>query len=125
MTESFAGQPWLSLITFAPLFGALCIIARRMMSRTDENGNVAAAEQAQIDNTARWVALGITTLTLLVSLGVYALYDPALSGYQLVEKYEWLGSGISNSQMSRIVDPRMTHARDRAPALFQMPYHMW
>ena len=57
MTESFASQPWLSLITFAPLIGALCIMARRMMSRVDENGAVEAAEQAAVDNTARWSRL--------------------------------------------------------------------
>lgn len=95
MTESFAGQPWLSLITFAPLFGALCIVARRMMARVDDNGAVVASERAQIDNTARWVALGMTTLTFIVSVGVYMLYDPSLAGYQLVEQIAWLGGGIS------------------------------
>ncbi|MHA7872142.1 MAG: hypothetical protein ACX939_07320, partial [Hyphococcus sp.] len=79
MTESFAAQPWLSLVTFAPLFGALCIIARRMMARHDEAGVIDAQEQALIDNTSRWVALGITTLTFAVSLGVYALYDPSIA----------------------------------------------
>ncbi len=88
-------QPWLSLLTFAPLIGALSIILRRMMSRTDENGAIAdPREQAQIENNARWIALGITSLTFLVSLGVYALYDPSRAGYQLVEEIPWLNDSI-------------------------------
>ena len=95
MTESFAAQPWLTLLTFAPLIGALCIMIRRTMSRTDENGNLDPKEQAQVDKTARFVALGSTVLVFLVSLGVYALYDPSVSGYQLVDEVAWLGGGIS------------------------------
>ena len=33
-------------------------------------------------------------MTFLVSLGVYALYDPSLAGYQLVEEVAWLGESI-------------------------------
>ncbi len=95
MIESFAQQPWLSLVTFAPMIGALCIILRRMMSRTDETGAVDVKEQAQIENVARWVALSFTVGTFLVSVGVYVLYDPSLAGYQLVEEVPWLGGGIS------------------------------
>jgi NADH-quinone oxidoreductase subunit M len=95
MTESFAQQPWLSLLTFAPLIGALCIILRRMMSRTDEQGALDPKEQAQIDNVARWVALTFTIGTFLISLGVYALFDTYLAGFQLVEEVAWLGGGIS------------------------------
>ncbi len=88
-------QPWLSLLTFAPLIGALSIILRRMMSRTDENGVIVdPKEAAQIDTNARRIALGITSLTFLVSLGVYALYDSSFAGYQLVEEVPWLGGGI-------------------------------
>ena len=87
-----SGQPWLTLLTFAPLIGALSIMLRRMMSRTDDNGVIVDPnEQVQIENNARWIALGITTLTFLVSLGVYALYDPTYAGYQLVEEVAWLG----------------------------------
>ena len=83
ITESIAGQPWLSLITFTPLVGALCIMLRRMMSRVGDDGAIAASESAQVDNVARWVALIFTGGAFLVSLGVYALYDPSIAGYQL------------------------------------------
>ena len=95
ITESIAGQPWLSLITFTPLVGALCIMLRRMMSRVGDDGAIAASESAQVDNVARWVALIFTGGAFLVSLGVYALYDPSIAGYQLVEQYPWIGGGIS------------------------------
>jgi NADH-quinone oxidoreductase subunit M len=95
MTESFAAQPWLSLLTFMPLIGALCIMLRRMMSRTNDEGVVDAREQAQIDTVARWVALTFTVGAFIVSLGVYALYNPSLAGYQLVEQAAWIGGGIS------------------------------
>ena len=51
-----------------------------------------------------------------------------LAGDKIEELCAVAGSKMShviNSQMNRIVDPRMTHVRDRAPSLFQMPYHMW
>ncbi len=95
MTESFANQPWLSIITFAPLIGALFIMLRRALTRSGDDSAAALAEQAQIDNAARWVALGVTTGVFIVSLGVYALYDPSIAGYQLVEQLPWIGAGIS------------------------------
>ncbi len=95
MTESFANQPWLSFITFAPLVGAMFIMLRRMLTRANEKGDVAAEEQQQIDKVSRWVALIFTSGTFLLSLGVYALYDPSIAGYQLVEQLPWLGGGIS------------------------------
>ena len=95
MTESFANQPWLTFITFAPLVGAMFIILRRMLTRAGEDGVIAAEEQLQVDKVARWVALIFTTGVFLLSLGVYALYDPSIAGYQLVEEAPWLGGGIS------------------------------
>ena len=96
MTESYATQPWLTLIVFAPLIGALCIMLRRMLTRTDDAGAIDAKEIKLIDSVARWVALGATTLVFVVSVGVYlALYDPTDAGYQLVEKAQWLGGGVN------------------------------
>ncbi|MEO1136018.1 MAG: NADH-quinone oxidoreductase subunit M [Pseudomonadota bacterium] len=95
MIESYADQPWLTFVTFAPLVGALFIMLRRMMSRANEDGAIAPEEQAQVDNVARWIALIFTGGTLVLSLGVYALFDPSLAGYQLVEEAPWLGGGIS------------------------------
>ena len=69
--------PLLSLTTFVPLVGAAAILA------------MPAA------NTARWIALGTTIVTFVLSLMVWASFDPSNPGFQLVEKLNWLGGGIS------------------------------
>ncbi|HEY0265581.1 MAG TPA: NADH-quinone oxidoreductase subunit M [Rhizomicrobium sp.] len=69
--------PLLSLVTFVPLLGALAILALPSA------------------NTARWVALVTTVVVFVLSLLVWAQFDPHNSGFQLVEKHDWLGGGIS------------------------------
>ena len=49
----------------------------------------------QTPNAARWIALVTTIATFIVSLMVWASFDPANPGFQLVEKLDWLGGGIS------------------------------
>ena len=51
MTESFANQPWLSFITFAPLVGALFIIAARMVARKNDDGSIAAEDLGTVAST--------------------------------------------------------------------------
>jgi len=68
----------LSIITFMPL-GAAIILA--LLLRGDD----AAAQR-----NAKWVALLATTATFLVSLIVLANFDPADTGFQMVEQREWL-----------------------------------
>ena len=69
--------PLLSLTIFMPLLGVVAILAR------------------PTDNWARWVALITTTVTFLLSLLVWNQFDPANPGFQMVEKFNWLGGGIS------------------------------
>ncbi|NOX93840.1 MAG: NADH-quinone oxidoreductase subunit M [Alphaproteobacteria bacterium] len=95
MIESFAAQPWLSMLTFAPLLGAAFIIISRMLVRKDDNGVITGVDLEQIEKNAKWIALAFTGGVFFVSLGVYALYDPSLAGYQLVEQAQWLGGGIN------------------------------
>jgi NADH-quinone oxidoreductase subunit M len=45
--------------------------------------------------SARWIALITTIVTFVLSLLVWANFNPANPGFQLVEKYNWLGGGIS------------------------------
>ena len=87
MTETVADISWLTIVTMLPLLGAVLIIARRLMSRDDEQGLV--------DKAARHVALYTSVATFLFSLVVYYFYDPSLTGFQLVENVEWLGSDIT------------------------------
>jgi NADH-quinone oxidoreductase subunit M len=69
--------PLLSLVTFVPLAGVLAIL---LMPSA---------------NNARWIALITTIVTFVLSLLVWINFNPANPGFQLVEKYNWLGGGIS------------------------------
>ena len=69
--------PILSLCTFVPLLGALAIL---LMPKAD---------------SARWIALGTTAIVFVLSLVMWAGFDNANPGFQMVEKLEWLGGGIS------------------------------
>jgi len=75
--------PLLSLVTFLPLAGALAIIL------------FAHGDKETVDRNVRSVALMTSVLTFVVSLLVWASFDPAKPGFQLVEKHEWLGGGIN------------------------------
>ncbi len=68
----------LSIITFLPLAAAL-ILALFL------RGNDEAAQR-----NAKWLALIATSATFLVSLFVLAMFDPADTGFQLVEERDWL-----------------------------------
>ncbi len=69
--------PLLSLVTFVPLIGAAAILLFRTAP------------------AARWIALVITIATFAISLMVWAAFDYTNPGFQLVEKANWLGGGIS------------------------------
>jgi NADH-quinone oxidoreductase subunit M len=69
--------PILSLCTFVPLLGAAAIL---LMPSA---------------NNARWIALGTTVLVFALSLVMWVGFNNANSGFQMVEKLNWLGGGIS------------------------------
>jgi NADH-quinone oxidoreductase subunit M len=64
-------------VTFVPLAGVLAILL------------------LPSPNTARWIALITTIVTFVLSLLVWANFDASNPGFQLVERYNWLGGGIS------------------------------
>ncbi len=68
----------LSIITFLPAVAA-AILALFL------RGNDPAAQR-----NAKWLALLATTATFLISLFVLAEFDPADTGFQLVEDYQWI-----------------------------------
>jgi NADH-quinone oxidoreductase subunit M len=74
--------PILSTVTFLPLVGALLILFIR------EEG-----ENAR--RNIRNVALLTTVFTFVLSLLVWIGFDYGARGFQMVEKVEWLDSGIS------------------------------
>src|ERR687891_2834385 len=74
--------PLLSLVIFLPLAGAGFIMLIR-------------GEPAVVAQNARSVALWTASITFLLSLLIWGNFDPSRADFQLVEKVEWFGFGIS------------------------------
>ncbi len=74
--------PILSTVTFLPLVGAFLIL----LIRDDGEG---------ARRNIRNVALLTTTFTFVLSLFIWGGFDTADPGFQMVEKHQWLDSGIS------------------------------
>ena len=71
----------LTLTTFLPLIGALMMLG---------------GGRGLKDGAARWVALGVSLATFIVSLVVLGRFDPASSEFQMVEIARWVPSiGLS------------------------------
>ena len=69
--------PILSIITFLPLLGVLCIAFLPSTPAGDRN--------------ARWIALYATLFTFVISLLIWVNFDPTTSDFQFVEEHAWLG----------------------------------
>jgi NADH-quinone oxidoreductase subunit M len=74
--------PILSTVTFLPLVGVLLLLLTR------EDGPFG---RRNILN----VSLFTTVFTFIVSLFIWIGFDNSNAGFQMVEKHDWLGSGIS------------------------------
>ena len=74
--------PILSTVTFLPLVGALLVL---LISDESENGR----------RNIRSITLLTTVVTFVVSVFIWTGFDTSQSGFQMVEKAEWLDSGIS------------------------------
>ncbi|CCV07631.1 NADH-quinone oxidoreductase chain M (NADH dehydrogenase I, chain M) (NDH-1, chain M) [Mesorhizobium metallidurans STM 2683] len=74
--------PILSLVTFLPLVGVLLILFVR-----DDSENAR--------RNIRAIALWTTSITFIVSLFIWIGFDNSQAGFQFVEKFAWLDSGIS------------------------------
>ena len=68
----------LSLTTFIPLLGAVILA---LFLRGDDE----AAKK-----NAKWVAMATTVATFIVSLFILANFNPADTGFQMVETRDWL-----------------------------------
>jgi NADH-quinone oxidoreductase subunit M len=76
------GVPLLSLVVFLPLVGVAFILFSRGPEET-------------LAKNARHVALWTTGVTFLVSLAIWAGFDPNSADFQFVEQHDWIGGGIS------------------------------
>jgi NADH-quinone oxidoreductase subunit M len=74
--------PILTMVTFLPLVGVLILLLTR-----DET----ASDRRNILN----VSLLVTVVTFVLSLFIWAGFDNANPGFQMVEKHGWLNTGIS------------------------------
>src|SRR3546814_1471727 len=79
-----ATVPWLSIVTFTPLLGALAILV------------VPRGTEEEVARQSRWGALWVSLMTFLVSLVVWIKFDTHTPDFQFVEQVEWLPAfGIS------------------------------
>src|SRR5690606_37336957 len=68
----------LTLLTFLPLLGAVLILL---------------SPKAAV-GAIRWIALGTTVVTLVLSLWMWSAFDPSNPGFQFVVNFNWLGDSI-------------------------------
>ncbi|GHF47283.1 NADH-quinone oxidoreductase subunit M [Seohaeicola zhoushanensis] len=68
----------LSIVTFIPALAALILAV------------FLRGEDAAAKKNAKYVALFATTITFLISIGIYTGFDPADTGFQFVEEGQWL-----------------------------------
>ena len=76
--------PILSTVTFLPLLGALLLLLIR-------------GDDSYTRRNIYWLSLWTTLITFLVSLLLWRDFDGANTGFQFVEKRDWLGGTISYS----------------------------
>ena len=72
--------PILTMITFMPLLGAAIIMFN------------ASSDQAIADRNVKHVALFTTVVTFIASLYIWVEFDTASTGFQFVERHEWVGN---------------------------------
>ena len=75
--------PWLSVITFAPMVGVFFILLIR-------------GDEEIVARNARWVALWVSLITFVVSLGIWINFDNSTAAFQFEEKAVWMpGLGLA------------------------------
>jgi len=80
--------PWLTTITFLPLFGALLIFVLTNYTGSEE-------EREQNASNAKAVALFVSLATFALSLLLFVNFDNSTAAFQFEEYHEWIeGYGI-------------------------------
>jgi NADH-quinone oxidoreductase subunit M len=79
LTGAMENWPLLTLVTFLPLVGAVAIMVLR-------------GATADVARNARWIALWASLINFVLSLGLWAYFDPSRSDFQFVETAEWVPS---------------------------------
>ncbi|WP_454849036.1 NADH-quinone oxidoreductase subunit M [Rhizobium binxianense] len=73
--------PILSTVTFLPLVGVVLLL---LMNSESESGR----------KNVLWISLITTVFTFVLSLFIWTGFDASNPGFQMVEKHDWLGTGI-------------------------------
>src|SRR5258708_16974970 len=76
------GWPILSVVTFLPLVGAILIVIVR-------------GEDESARRNIYWIAVWTTLVTFVLSLFIWAGFNLAEPGFQMVERHQWLGTTIT------------------------------
>jgi NADH-quinone oxidoreductase subunit M len=77
------GNGLLSLVTFFPLLGVLIILLLRPFKR-------------ESDDAVRYIAIGASAITFVISLFVLVVFDRGRAGLQLVDRFDWIPNlGVS------------------------------
>ena len=71
-------MPWLSIVTFTPLVGAILILLLVRGSPED------------VARNARWSALWTSGITFFISLFIWVNFDTSTHAFQFVEKAPWM-----------------------------------
>lgn len=69
--------PWITLVVFLPLVGAVAILVAR-------------------EELAKWIALAFSLIVLIFSLPLWAMFDVSTPAMQFVERYPWITSPTIN-----------------------------
>ncbi len=80
--------PILSIITFLPLVGALALMLASKLANGEEG-------RVQLEKAAPKVALLVSLAVLILSLLLLTQFKNDTHEFQFVEKFDWLGGGIS------------------------------
>lgn len=83
MNNVFVNMPILSVLIWLPILGAVIILA----GDSDRNSD---------GSRSRWVALGVSTVELVLAIALLVAFNPHASGFQFVEIMDWLPAyGVS------------------------------
>jgi NADH-quinone oxidoreductase subunit M len=77
---NFAGSI-LTIITFLPLVGALALL-------------LVPGKDAAAANLVRWVSLIVTTVTFILSMWMWSMFDASSADFQFVQNWELIGDSI-------------------------------
>jgi NADH-quinone oxidoreductase subunit M len=67
----------LTILVFFPLVGVIAIL---LADRKNEKS----------DEMIKWIALATSVITLVISVVVLANYNSAISGLQMVDRFDWI-----------------------------------